>query len=77
MITTICGIPCQVEVTHFSAAIQGKINAEVDYCYAPEDAEIEYQVLDRRGRPAPWLERKLTDAERGRIETELLREQES
>jgi hypothetical protein len=33
--------------------------------------ESEWVVLDRRGRPAAWLERKLTDAERSRIEQEV------
>lgn len=35
-------------------------------------SEVEFDVLDRRGRPAPWLERKLTDADRERIEYEVL-----
>lgn len=26
----------------------------------PELEDIEYQILDRRGRPAPWLAKKLT-----------------
>jgi hypothetical protein len=28
-------------------------------------------VLDRNGRPAAWLERKLTDADRSRIDQEI------
>ena len=31
-------------------------------------SEIEFEVLDRRGRHAPWLERKLDDAAIAEIE---------
>jgi hypothetical protein len=31
----------------------------------------EWEVRDRRGRPAPWLERKLTEAERKRIDQQV------
>jgi hypothetical protein len=40
----------------------------VDY-YGYRDAE--WEVLDRRGRPAAWLERKLTDADCQRIELKI------
>jgi hypothetical protein len=30
-----------------------------------------WEVLDRRGRPAAWLDRKLTGADRCRIEREI------
>lgn len=33
---------------------------------------IEWEICDSRGRPAPWLERKATDADRERIEAELI-----
>jgi hypothetical protein len=33
--------------------------------------ECEFDILDRRGRPAPWLERKATDADRERITEEI------
>ena len=35
-------------------------------------ADIEFTVCDRRGRPAPWLANKLTDADVRRIESEIL-----
>lgn len=43
--TRVSGIPCQ---------------CEVDY-NAPTLRDFEFRILDRRGYPAPWLERKLTD----------------
>jgi hypothetical protein len=34
--------------------------------------EVEFDVYDRRGYRAAWLERKMTDEDRARIETEIL-----
>jgi hypothetical protein len=68
--TRISGIPCLVELTHYA---RGR-----SYLYGPpgdcydEPEEIEFKVLDRRGRPAPWLERKMSFKDQGRIEDELL-----
>lgn len=54
------GIPCAVEVTH--------------YYVTHEDWDpIEFKVLDRRGRPAPWLERKMTDEDVAKIEERIAR----
>lgn len=72
MITTISGIPCQIEVTHY---LRQAPNIRADN---PDDfygyTELEFDVLDRRGRPAPWLERKLDDTQTARIKGELLSE---
>ena len=35
------------------------------------DEEVEYSVLDRKGYPAAWLERKLTPKEHSRITEEI------
>lgn len=48
-----CGIPCQIEVLAYQPATAHGWYEEGDY----EDAD--WIVLDRRGRRAPWLERKL------------------
>ena len=50
--TRICGIPCIVRVTHFSPGTPHGRELGDDPCW-------EYEVLDRRGRPAPWLARKI------------------
>jgi uncharacterized protein YutD len=36
-----------------------------------EEGDWEWAVLDRRGRYAEWLERKLTSADRSRIDEEI------
>lgn len=62
------GMPAKIGVTHF-------LSERGSYSYnAPSDmdyygyTEMEYEVLDRRGRPAAWLERKLDKDERADIE---------
>lgn len=68
----VCGIPAIARVTHYWPGDPGYMSGPPDRRYPPEPAELDWELLDRRGRPAPWLERKLTDAERERIERELL-----
>lgn len=65
------GIPCLIGVLSFDS-VQGSYsyNAASDMDYYGY-TEIEWDVLDRRGRPAAWLERKLTDDDRSRIEHEI------
>jgi hypothetical protein len=67
----VAGIPCLIGVTHFDS-VQGSYsyNAASDMDYYGY-SESEWDVLDRRGRPAAWLERKLTDDDRQRIEQEI------
>jgi len=73
--TTIAGIPCEIDV--LGIYVQKPIpNADSDHDFTGY-TDIEFVVCDRRGRPAPWLEAKLTDAERCRIETEILEEEEA
>jgi hypothetical protein len=73
--TRIAGIPCLIEPT--SVFVQKPLGpmCDSDYdCYGY--AEIEFDVLDRNGRPAPWLEKKLTPADIDRIETLILEQTE-
>jgi hypothetical protein len=64
------GIPCLASVTHFKKqpAFSGPANA----CESDEDyfgfIECEFEILDRNGRPAAWLVRKLTDRDVKSIE---------
>lgn len=66
--TRVCGIPAQVEITAYSPGRPARLCGHPDTWAPPEYAEFEFQVCDRRGRPAPWLERKLTDVDRLDIE---------
>ena len=70
--STVSGIPCLIQIDR--CVVQQPLGRMADSdldCYGY--TEIEFTVLDRNGRPAPWLERKLTANETCRIETEILK----
>ena len=71
MNTRVAGIPARIEVTGYIPWRPARLYGHPD-SWAPADGEIEWTVLDSRGRPAPWLEKKLSPAERRRIEGELI-----
>jgi len=69
--TFIQGIPCQARVTYFFEQKPLGPGADSDYdCYGY--TVVDFDVLDTRGRPAPWLERKMTDADRAAIERQII-----
>lgn len=59
----IAGIPCQIGVTYFHYQPPWRGSAQT--CDSDWDyhgyTELEFEVLDRRGRRAEWLERKMND----------------
>lgn len=73
METRIAGIPCKVRVTHcfVQKPLGTRCDSDLD-CYGYTD--IEFAVLDRKGYPAPWLEKKMSDDDRVRIEELILQE---
>lgn len=71
MQTRISGIPARIEVTSYIPWRPARLYGHPD-SWAPAEGEIEWEVLDRRGRPAPWLAKKLDQQDRHRIELELL-----
>ena len=72
METRIAGVPCTVNYTVQGKYVPAKIHAPPEFCHEAEYPEVEFTVCDRNGRPAPWLERKMTDTDRQRIESEIL-----
>ena len=72
MFTHIDGIPCKIKYSIYGKYVPAKTNAEPDYCHEAEYPVIEFTVYDRKGYLAPWLECKLTDEDRERIEQEIL-----
>ncbi|MGB5807776.1 hypothetical protein [Castellaniella sp.] len=65
------GIPCRVLVTRFfrQRPLGPSADSDMD-CYGY--TEIDFDVLDRRNRPAPWIERKMDDADTRAIEQEII-----
>lgn len=74
--TRVSGIPCLARVTHYHRQPPHRGSAHT--CDSDWDyygyTECKFQILDRRGRPAPWLERKLSDQDTARIEQEITKE---
>ena len=71
--SNVCGIPCIIRVDNYfkQRAWSGSAyNCQSDWDYYGYE-ELEYSVLDRKGYPAAWLERKLTPKERSRITEEI------
>jgi len=66
-----CGIPCVARVTHYVVKKGDPSCKDSDldfYGYT----ELEYDILDRRLRPASWLERKIRETKGA---DDLVREQ--
>lgn len=64
----VCGIPCIVVVTSWEAYVPAKTYGPPESCYPEEGGCGEWEIRDRRGRPAAWLERKMSEEERERID---------
>ena len=68
------GIPALAGV--FSYSYQPPFRGSPYLCSCSDDfyghEEVEWELLDRRGKPAPWLDRKLSPADREGITRELL-----
>ena len=71
--TTCCGIPCVVRVTYWEPYVPAFVSGPPEDCYPEEGGCGEWELLDLRGRPAPWLEAKLGGSRREerRLEREV------
>ena len=65
--TTVCGIPCIIGVTDYEGYVPAYISGAPENCYPAEGGYGEYDILDRKGYKAAWLERKITS----RVESEI------
>ncbi len=68
--TRCAGIPCIARVTHYHRQRALGPSADSDWDAAGYE-EISFDLCDQRGRPAPWLERKLSERDADRIQTEI------
>lgn len=75
--TTVAGIPCQCHVTMYSEGLPMRITGTgLGDADPPEPPDFEFDIYDRRGRHAPWLERKLTDDDDERLYHEFMKMEE-
>jgi hypothetical protein len=58
---TICGIPCTLRIDGYENVPGRDTWDSADDFHGWE--EVEFTVCDQRGRPAPWLERKMSEAD--------------
>lgn len=65
------GIPCKIDVIEFDPGRDADLSGHPDTWQPPEPGTCEYEVCDRKGRPAPWLEAKLNDGDRRAIEARI------
>jgi hypothetical protein len=73
----VCGIPCIIRVTDWEAYVPAQTSGPPERCYPSEGGEGHWEILDRKGRPAAWLERKLTGDDRERIDAEVFNHMEN
>ena len=69
--TRVAGIPCIVRVKNFTKVVGSfNRNEESDMDYHGY-SDTEWDLLDRRGRRAEWLDKKVTADDIARIEREI------
>jgi hypothetical protein len=68
--TRVAGIPCQIGVESYFHQRPDRGSWESDWDYHGY-TQTDWLILDRQGRPAPWLERKMTERDKDRIESEI------
>lgn len=57
----VAGIPCQIGVVNYEKHAPMSVHKAHSDLEFYGYSEANYVVLDRRGRPAPWLQRKVDD----------------
>jgi hypothetical protein len=75
--TTVCGIPCIVRVTYWEPYVPARLSGHPDNWAPAEGGDGDWEILDLKGRPAAWLERKMTDEDRSAINQEVFEHMEN
>lgn len=68
----ICGIPCIIDVSSSSKYVPAYTSGAPENCYQSEGGDFEYTVLTTKGKPALWLQSKVTDEIDERLYDEYL-----
>ena len=68
----VCGIPAIARVLHYRPYEPAYRRGHPDNWEPASPPEIDFEILDLRGRPAPWLDRKLNNEARARLERDLI-----
>lgn len=71
--TRVADIPCQCLVYAYQEELPMRITGSGFGDADPPEPEIfEFRLLDRKGYPAPWLEKKLSPSDEARLKNEYL-----
>ena len=74
--TRVCGIPCKIGVKSFEQ--QAPWSGSAHNCPSSDDFygwySTDYDILDRRGNRAEWLERKMSKQDHEEVEQKILDE---
>ena len=73
----VCGIPCIIRVKYWEVYIPAQRSGPPERCYPEEGGEGDWEILDRKGRPAVWLERKMTQSDHNRLDREIFNHMEN
>jgi len=74
--STVSGIPCLVRVLEWEPCVSASLHSDPSFCHPGDGGTGEWEILDRKGRPAAWLTKKLTKAEVERLEQEVFNHME-
>jgi hypothetical protein len=64
----VCGIPCIVGVTDYEGYTPAYISGPPENCYPAEGGSGDFEILDRKGYRAKWLEKKITSRDEDAIQ---------
>ena len=71
--TTVFGIPCICKVLSYTEAKPMIIHGSgFGDCHPPEAEEFQYELLDRKGYTAPWIQNKMTSIQENQLKKEFL-----
>lgn len=66
-VSKVAGIPCIVEIDEYiRGSYSPQADSDIDFY-----GSVSFVVCDRRGRHAPWLEKKMTPRDESRILGEI------
>lgn len=56
----VCGIPCIIGVTDYEGYTPAYTSGPPENCHPAEGGSGDFEILDRKGYRAKWLEKKIT-----------------
>lgn len=67
----VAGIPCIIRILAWEPYVPEYLGGPPEKCYEAEGGYGDFEVLDSKGKKAPWLEKKVTPEIRADIERQM------